>query len=225
VAAAATGRGAGCYSLAALEDRARSRSTPAGLAPVGATPEHTGQAEGAAREAWERGDHHAVIAILMKAYGGALFAYCRSMLGREGHPDDVLQMVFLQAYAALARFERRSTFRSWLFGIARHRCLDELRQARRWARRLRLWRSAGEDPPASAPEPPTPDARRQDALEACLQELPDQTRDLVLLRFRHELAYDAIGTLTGLPAGTLRVRLYRALSALRGCLERRGVPP
>jgi RNA polymerase sigma factor (sigma-70 family) len=174
----------------------------------------------------QEGDHHRVITFLMKAYGDLLHAYCRSMVGDDSHASDVLQVVFLQAYGALPGFERRSSLKAWLFGIARHRCLDELKHARRWARRLHEWRSVA-SPTAQSPEPEEPrlDAQRSRALEACMQRLPVETRDLVLLRFRYDLSYEEIGALTRLPAGTLRVRLFRALSSLRRCLEQQGMTP
>jgi RNA polymerase sigma-70 factor (ECF subfamily) len=215
-----------------LEDRAirgedpssrqGARASSARLVP----PAFERQAEEAARAALHRGDHQAVVTALMRTYGEAVFAYCRSMVGSRVVADDVLQLVFIQAYGGLDRFEGRSTFKSWLFGIARHRCLDQLKQARRRARRWLPWRPVHE--PAVEPlalDETGADAERRRALDECLAGLPVNTRDLVLLRFRQDLPYQDIETITGLPAATLRARVFRALSCLRRCLEEKGAAP
>jgi RNA polymerase sigma factor (sigma-70 family) len=193
------------------------------------TPAAITDPEAEARLALSSGDHHRAIRGLMTAYGGAVFAYCRSMLDDESQADDVLQLVFIQAFAGLPRFEARSTFKTWLFGIARHRCLDELKSASRRSHRIAQWRS---DPRMARPTPVDAvidqhraSAEREKALDDCLSQLPADTRDLVLLRFRHDLSYDEIAAFIERPAGTLRVRLFRALTALRRCLEGKGILP
>lgn len=185
--------------------------------------------EAAARRALLAKDQHGVIRILMGAYGGAIFAYCRSMLDDHSRADDLLQLVFLQAYAGLPGFAARSTFKSWLFGIARHRCLDELKRDSRQARRLSHFRVDEVEATAVTGEGGLEEtqtaAEREAGLDDCMQGLSAETRDLVLLRFRHDLSYEEIGALAGVPSGTLRVRIFRALASLRRCLEAKGLVP
>ena len=184
--------------------------------------------EVAARAALEARDHDGAITILMRAYGGAIFAYCRSMVADESRADDVLQLVFLQAHGSLASFRCRSRFKTWLFGIARHRCLDELKSARRRSRRFVPWTPAQDrmGPTAdSVFDQHRTDTERQRALEECMQALSSETRELVLLRFRHGLTYEEIAPLTGKAAGGLRVKVFRALSSLRRCIEGKGFNP
>ena len=198
------------------------RTQPARALADGDSPEEL------ARAALEAGDHEQVITILMQAYGDVVFAYCRTMIRDEDVLDDVLQTVFVQAFAGLPQFQARSGFKTWLFGIARHRCLDELKGLRRRARRWLPWSSQQREPTA-APLPEDDEERldreRERALEECLQRLSPQLRDLVLQRFRHGLRYEEIAELTAQKAGALRVRVFRALSALRGCLIQKGCAP
>jgi RNA polymerase sigma-70 factor (ECF subfamily) len=182
-----------------------------------------------ARAALAARDHRQVITILMRAHGEAVFAYCRAMIKDDDVLDDLVQTIFVQAYDGLPRFEARSSFKTWLFGIARHRCLDELKSLRRRARRWLPWSSRMTEAaaPATAPTGDDEDTRRarERALEDCLAGLSPELRDLVIQRFRHGLSYEEIAGLSTRTPGALRVRLYRALSALRGCLVAKGCAP
>src|SRR5687767_9956441 len=73
------------------------------------------------------GDTGAAIRIAMQTYGDAVYRYCRQMIKDATRADDVHQQVFIEAYRDLGRFAGRSSVRTWLFGIARHRCLDALK--------------------------------------------------------------------------------------------------
>jgi RNA polymerase sigma factor (sigma-70 family) len=186
-----------------------------------------GEPEELARAALAAGDHERVITILMQAYGEVVFAYCRAMVRDQSVLDDLLQTVFVQAHGSLAQFRAHSSFKTWLFGIARHRCLDELKGLRRRARRWLPWSSQRGEPatPAHDDDDDQLTHERERALAECLQGLSPELRDLVLQRFRHGLAYEEIAELTAQRAGALRVRLCRALSALRGCLIQKGCAP
>jgi RNA polymerase sigma-70 factor (ECF subfamily) len=212
----------------ALSDRTTKRFRLIDLELVNLQPTLSGtdpEPEELARAALTAGDHKQVITILMRTHGEAVFAYCREMIRDEDVLDDLLQTIFVQAYDGLPRFQRRSTFKTWLFGIARHRCLDELKGLRRRAKRWLPWSSQRRES-AAPPAPDDDDTRtRESALEDCLAGLSPELRDLVIQRFRHALSYEEIAGLTARTPGALRVRLYRALSALRGCLVKKGCAP
>jgi RNA polymerase sigma-70 factor (ECF subfamily) len=175
--------------------------------------------------ALEAGDAHAALPLLMDRHGTAVFRYCRRMLGAGADGDDVSQTAFMQAFEAIQRGARVENARAWLLGIARHRCLDRL-QGRRRAPVLvepeELERAL--DAEAAADDPPR-DPRARQALDECLDALDARSRMVVLLRFHDQLSYDAISKLTGDRPGALRVRVARALPALRSCLEKKGEAP
>jgi RNA polymerase sigma factor (sigma-70 family) len=174
--------------------------------------------------ALERGDREGALTLLMEAFGLALYRYCRQMVVDPALADDVHQLTFVQAFEGLGRFARGSSLRTWLFGIARHRCLDALKTGRR--RRARF-ESTGE-----VPERPVADRAPEEclaardltrALERCLQELAPVVRTAVLLRYQEGLAYpEMAGVCRDRPA-TLQARVTRALPVLRRCLEQRGM--
>jgi len=169
-------------------------------------------------------DFRAAVAALMRRHGTNVFRFCLELLRDRDAAEDTLQVVFLQAFEALPRYEPRTSARAWLFGIARHRCLDALKGRRSHLRVV--------SPEASLPDAPDPNeggessllrGELEAALRACLDELPVTAREIVYLRYSAQLGYDEIAELCDERPGTLRVRVARALPLLRECLERKGL--
>lgn len=136
-------------------------------------------------------------------------------------------MTFVQAHESLPRFSGRSTLRTWLFGIARHRCLDLLKVTRR--RRQRFGVEIAETAEPSAPggtvEERLADRSVARALARCLGRLAPRVRDTLLLRFQQGLSYPEIARLGDEKAPALQIRVARALPLLRRCLEEGGMAP
>jgi RNA polymerase sigma-70 factor (ECF subfamily) len=183
-------------------------------------------AEAEARAAWTRGDRRAVLDVLMRAYGDAIYRHCAVMLRDAALTDETHQVVFVQAWRDLDRFAGQSSFKSWLFAIARHRCLDASKARRRFFRRF----EAREVLPDGADPAPGPEARLAHAslatpLSRCLERLTPAVRSAVLLRYHEGVSYAEMAGIAGEQAGTLQRRVARALPALRECLEAQGVAP
>ena len=191
-------------------------------APAAGSPDP----ETAALDALERADPDAVLSILMPAYGRALYRYCLQLVADRDLAEEVHQMTFVQAYEGLGRFNRRSSLKTWLFSIARHRCLDALKiQRRRWRRFQQV---------EALPENPDPDVGAamslatddlQNALRDCLGELGPRIRATVLLRFQEEFSYVEMEQICDERAPTLQARVARAMPVLRSCLEGKGMAP
>jgi len=182
--------------------------------------------EGAALAALDRGRTEEALAVLMRAYGAGVYRYCRQMVGDEDLAEEIRQMTFVQAYEGLAKFARRSSLRTWLFGIARHRCLDLVKVTRRRRKRFGPLEEAPELPePGRNVEEHLEERSRARALEGCLQILAPRVREAVLLRFQQGLSYPEIARLSGENAPALQVRVARALPVLRRCLEEKGMAP
>jgi RNA polymerase sigma factor (sigma-70 family) len=215
----------GAFSAASEAARSAARSAPA------AAPEAPSASADLRHAALQRalasGDHRRALELLDALYGDALFRFIRALLRRDDLADDVYQTTLLQAYRGLGDFEARSSVRTWLFGIARHRCLDALKATRR---------REGRFPPASslpaaehevaADTPPAAqqlsDAQVLAALAHCLDELPAESRVLLLLRFSEGLPYEDLARVCRVSVEALRARVSRTLPLLRRCVERRG---
>ena len=167
-----------------------------------------------------RGDRRRALTLLMNQHGDAVYRFAYHMTSDATLADEVRQQVFVEAYRDLATFARRSSFRSWLFGIARHRCLDATKVRRRWLRRFK--NEAADDPVEARDVDADLDRPRiARILELCLQKLAPAAREAVLLRYQQELSYEEAAIAIGDRAGTLQQRVARALPVLRKCVEHR----
>ena len=159
----------------------------------------------------------------MDCYGEEIYRHCRQVTGSDALAADVHQTVFVQAYRDLTRFGGRSTFRTWLYSIARNRCLDALKAQKRSRWRFRQ----GVDLSDKADPRPTAVARLQsraeaEAMEAALDSLKPEVRIAVLLRYREEMSYEEMAEVCGERPATLQARVQRALPKLKKALQKAG---
>lgn len=188
-------------------------------APPGPTTSRRMDVEASARKAHQAKDRKQTLSILMTNYGDALFRYCKLLLPPH-LAADVHQQIFVEAYRDLPGFEGRSSFRTWLYSIARHRCLDALKAERRWWGRMS---PEGLPPDAEDPRPsPLELLDRQElveALESCLRGLNPNVQIAVALRYVEGFSYTEMSKVCGELPGTLQQRVARALPVLRQCVE------
>lgn len=156
-----------------------------------------------------------------------LYRFCISLCGARDQADDLFQDALLKAYLHAASFEGRSDLGVWLCGIARHEYLEAYRtDARRRGLLDRLvdvcTEALGILPRAEAPSPEAAAILSQDTevLLACLQELPEEFRTVVVLCDIEELGYESVAELLGIPKGTVKSRHARGRARLRDAYER-----
>jgi RNA polymerase sigma-70 factor (ECF subfamily) len=137
-----------------------------------------------------------------------LLAYFRRQRALAGAAEDLLQDTFVRAICNFTRLRASVSPRAYLFGIARNVSLDALR-ARRPTEELFAETAA----PAIAPE----DARLE-PMRAAIAALPAAQRETLQLKLQHELSYEEIAEVLGIPVGTVRSRLHHAVNHLRTAL-------
>jgi RNA polymerase sigma factor (sigma-70 family) len=177
-----------------------------------------------AQQALDAGDRRRALEVLMSHYGKAIYGYCRRMVRDPDLADDLLQTTFLQAHNSLPGFDGRSTLRTWLFGIAHHRCLDAVKARQRWWRRinpLEEIHDVAADVDDLEDKAIAADIRR--VLDACLERLAPQARAAVLLRFYEGYSYVEMADISSDRAPTLQARVVRALPLLRRCVQAKGL--
>ena len=167
----------------------------------------------------QRGQAETAIRMLMQRHGRAVYRYCRINLGDAVLADDVHQQVFIEAFRDLPRFAARSTLRTWLFGIARHRVLDAAKRRRRARAHLDVAAGADLADPRPSARDGLDDADLQAARVTCLAALAEPIRAAVLLRYQQGLTYEQMAEICGEKAGTLQARVSRALRKLRDRIE------
>ena len=168
---------------------------------------------------------------LYRRYLAQVYSFAYYELGHHADAEDVTERVFLQALTALPRFEERadlrvdghgvgdaSTFRVWLFQIARNAIVSELRQRRR-----RATTSLDTiDEPVDDRDPAAAALTRVQAMDAlaAVNDLPADRRRALILRFVDELSTAEIARVLGRSEASVRVLIHRALRSVARRLER-----
>lgn len=184
-------------------------------------------AEARAHEALGRRDLRAALTVLMDAYGEDIYRFCRRLTGDAQLAEDLRQVIFMQAFEDLAQLAPRSTLRAWLYGIARHRCLDACKGRSRWRKRFQLTGALPEQSEAAAPDPADTldQSALQRALAFCLGKLGVELRMLIHMRYQDGLSYTELAGAFGAEPATLQARVTRAMPGLRRCVRGQGVAP
>lgn len=136
--------------------------------------------------------------------------------GSSDDAEDAAQDAFVKAYAALARFRAGAPFRPWLLRIV----ANEARNRRRSAgRRAGLAVRVAEERPtadvAPSPEGAVLASEARAALLLALNTLRAEDREIIGARYFLELSEGETAEALGLPRGTVKSRLSRALGRLR----------
>ncbi len=129
--------------------------------------------------------------------------------------EEVLQTSYLKILDGRARFDERSSFKTWLFGVIRRTAAE--RRRGRWLRSLSAlrWLDARPSPAAA----PTPESRldaseTSRALRAALQTLPARQREVLHLVFYEDLTVEEAARVLGISVGSARTHYHRGKSAL-----------
>jgi RNA polymerase sigma-70 factor, ECF subfamily len=150
---------------------------------------------------------------LLGLYQPRLRHFVASMIGDEHAADDLLQEVWFEVYRGLARLSAPGAFPAWLYRIARHRVLRELRK------KHRAFSPLAETEVAEEGEVDDFSAEDAQRVQAALVQLAPEHREVLLLRFFEGMAYEDIARVTACQVGTVRSRLHYAKRALRRVLE------
>ena len=175
----------------------------------------------------QRGDLEAFNQLVL-LYQDFLFRIAMNILRDEDTAADATQQALLSAFRNLQGF-RGGSLRSWLSRIVVNACYDELRRISRTPNLpLQIYNQDDEEmEPAlwlADPEP-SPEVRSEtnellDAIQTCLQALPEHYRLVVQLVDVEGLSYEEAATALDVPPGTIKSRLARARGFLRMSLQR-----
>ena len=140
--------------------------------------------------------------------------------GGADDSEDAAQDGFMKAFAALSRFRAGAPFRPWLITIVANEARNRRRSAgRRDALALRIPEDHDADTAASSPEAAVLLSERRRALLGALRRLPEGDRKVISFRYLLELSEAETAAAIGVPVGTVKSRLSRALERLRGSLD------
>lgn len=130
--------------------------------------------------------------------------------------DDLTQDVFVRAYTNLDQFRNESSYKTWLFSIARNRCKDFQKSA--FFRRVVLvdiHRTQALAPEHMSAEDEAVRTIESNELWKAILTLKKPYREVVILHMREDMTFAQIANVLGIPEVTARVRYRRALQQLR----------
>jgi RNA polymerase sigma-70 factor, ECF subfamily len=166
-----------------------------------------------------RGDERA-FALIVRQYQTPLYNYISRILGGDrALAEDVCQEVFLRVYQALPGFDNRCQFTTWLFQVAKHRVVDELRARERRGRPTIELSSAPQLHLSVAPAEPI------ESMEAVWEAIAGLSLDLkmaLLLRDVVGLSYAEIAEALETTLATVKWRIYKARETVVAELRRDG---
>ncbi len=175
----------------------------------------------------QRGDKDA-FTELVRRYEGKVYALAYRIMGNREDASDILQDTFIQAFKKIRTFERKSAFSTWLYRIAMNNCLMKKRrdgkvsvysidspvttdEGEELKRQLVDWSN---DPLATIENKET-----RNRVEKALSELPEQYREVVLLRDVDGLSNKEVAEILKISVASVKSRLHRGRLFLRNKLS------
>ena len=132
--------------------------------------------------------------------------------------EDLVSEVFLDAWRQAGRFEARSQVSTWLLAIARNKAISAMR--RRHDAELDEDALAQVEDPSDNPEEALEKNERSSLLRRCLEQLSPAHREIIDLVYYHEKSVEEAAVITGIPAGTVKTRMYYARQQLAALVEK-----
>jgi RNA polymerase sigma-70 factor (ECF subfamily) len=146
--------------------------------------------------------------ILIREWEKPIFNFILRMIGDRDEAMDLCQDCFMKAYRELRTLKDRNRFSSWLYRIAHNTCLSRIRREHG-----KIW---VELDPDRGTTPSAPESRI--AVEKALQYLPEEQREVVVLKVFHALKFEEIAAIQNAPVSTVKSRLYMGFEKLRSIL-------
>ena len=169
----------------------------------------------------QHGDHDA-FAELARMHAARLDAAARLILRDHDLARDAVQEGFIRAWRSLPTLREPDAFDGWLRTLVTRACLDLVRRRGRRAIEVEL---------SPVDEPAIADATHafadRELLDSILRRLPPDARAVVVLHYYFDLTLPEVAATIGVPVGTAKSRLNRALGQLRShldALERESAP-
>ena len=167
---------------------------------------------------------------LADRWNGSLFRFTCRTLGNEDDARDVVQEALLRAYQNIGRLRDPAKFKSWVHHIALNLCRDKFRSAA-WRASVTPYEEEGEagfrlsaaEVDSWAGDRAARQVGLSRVLQRALETVPDEQRTAILLREYQGFTSEEIGEITGVPAATVRTRIFYGLKTVRKTLQSWGV--
>jgi RNA polymerase sigma-70 factor, ECF subfamily len=184
--------------------------------------------------AFKSGDARA-FDTLVRRHRTPVFNFILRFTGNRQRAEDLLQEAWLKVVRSATEYEPKARFTTWVYTIARNLCVDSARkESYRQTESLEAQastdaddgRALGETVPdrdGASPDRGAHNARLRPLLERALKALPEEQREVFILREFSGIAFKEIAQVTGVPENTVKSRMRYALEGLRKKLGELGV--
>jgi RNA polymerase sigma factor (sigma-70 family) len=172
----------------------------------------------------------AAFEVLMRRHNGRLFRVARAILQDDAEAEDALQEAYLDAYRHIGDFRGGARLTTWLTRIVINHALIRLRKYKHDRIVVPFAEGRADEPEpreidvaderSESPPEATLRAEIRCALERRIDELPTAFRAVFVMREVEDLTVEETAECLGVPAATVRTRLFRARSLLRESLAR-----
>ena len=178
---------------------------------------------------FQAGDR-AAFAGLVKKHKTAIYNFILRLTRSPSTAEDLVQDVFVKVVQSAVDFKHESKFSTWAYTIARNICIDHLRKMS-LRQHPSLDQVRGDAPDGPTLLDRTPDGHPSAAVERavigaemgkritrCVEALPQEQREVFLLREVADLPFKEIASITGVPENTVKSRMRYALERLQEAL-------
>src|SRR5262245_61590631 len=176
---------------------------------------------------YQQGDR-AAFAQLVRRHQGPLFNFALRQVRTGQIAEDIVQESFVRVVQKAADFKHEARFTTWVYTITRNLCIDQLRK-RALRKHPSLDESRGEegegptlgeqtaDPRASVEREAT-GTELKERIARAVDTLPDEQREVFVMREVANLPFKEIAEITGVPENTVKSRMRYALERLQEAL-------
>jgi RNA polymerase sigma-70 factor (ECF subfamily) len=182
-----------------------------------------------------RAGHESAFETMVRVYGGRLLSVARRIIQNDEDARDVVQSAYLSAFRALSDFEGHCQLSTWLHRIVVNTALMKLRSRRRKPEAsieelLPAFQEDGHHVEQFSDWYAPADAlmereETREVVRACIAQLPDNYREVLVLRDIEELSTEEAGRVLSMTPTAVKVRLHRARQALSTLLRQAFAPP
>jgi RNA polymerase sigma factor (sigma-70 family) len=163
-----------------------------------------------------RADDRAAFGVLFERHANAIYNYCFGRVGDWSAAEDLVSIVFLEAWRRRRKDLPAGKVLPWLYGIATNVARNQRRSQRRYASALGRMPALRPDPSfAEAADSHLDDERQMQHVLTLVRRLPKHEQDVFALCGWSQLSYEDAAAALGVPVGTVRSRLSRARARLR----------
>ena len=159
--------------------------------------------------------------VLYARHNVRVYRFIVRLTGNQSLAEDLVSEVFLDVWRQAEGFESKSQVSTWLLAIARYKALSALR--RRTDEHLDDQMAASIEDTADSPETVVDTKDRNTVVQKCLRQLSPAHREVIDLVYYHEKSVEEVAKIVGVPAATVKTRMFYARTKMADLLKQSGV--